>query len=190
MNRDVGVSTRPCPMCSGSERSALFRQGFAPVEAASLMSGYDVVVCSECGGGFADGLPPQAVFDAYYRKMSKYEYHQRGGVASDHDLARFEVIADLLVPLLLAPRGDSRCWLRYRRTPGCAEAARIPQRAGHRPFRSMRKNREGVVRRRRRTFDSWRASLARSALRCGHPYRRTRALEGGRAVTGCDCKKF
>ena len=100
MNSDLGLLARPCPICGGGKRETLFRQRFAPVEAASLLSGYDIVVCSDCGGGFADRLPPQAAFDAYYREMSKYEYHQRGGAASEHDHARFELIADLLVPLL------------------------------------------------------------------------------------------
>src|SRR4051794_2956508 len=100
MNSSSGASSRPCPVCSGSLRETLFHQRVSPVESASLVSGYDVVVCSECGGGFADGLPRQSAFDAYYREMSKYEYHQRGGAPSEHDLARFEVIADILVPLL------------------------------------------------------------------------------------------
>ena len=36
------------------------------------MSGYDVVVCEQCGFGFADDIPPQSTFDAYYQDLSKY----------------------------------------------------------------------------------------------------------------------
>ncbi len=37
------------------------------------MDGYDVVICQDCGAGFADGIPPQSAFDDYYRDLSKYE---------------------------------------------------------------------------------------------------------------------
>jgi len=64
------------------------------MSSGTLLEGYDVVVCAECGFGFADHLPAQAVFDAYYRDMSKYEYQDRGGLADPRDLARFEAIAN------------------------------------------------------------------------------------------------
>jgi len=66
----------------------------------ALLEGYDVVVCTECGFGFADHLPEQAIFDAYYRDMSKYEYQDQGGVANPRDLARFEAIAKTIGQLL------------------------------------------------------------------------------------------
>jgi SAM-dependent methyltransferase len=67
------VALRACPVCGGSPRKRLFRQSFAQLSGVALMDGYDVVVCQECGAGFADGIPPQATFDTYYRELSKYE---------------------------------------------------------------------------------------------------------------------
>lgn len=64
---------RACPICGALPRKLLFRQAFEQLSVARLMDGYDVVVCGECGAGFADYIPPQAVFDAYYRDLSKYE---------------------------------------------------------------------------------------------------------------------
>ena len=62
----------------------------------SLLAGYDVVVCARCGCAFADRIPEQAVFDAHYAGMSKYEYAHRGGEESPFDAARFDIIAKYL----------------------------------------------------------------------------------------------
>jgi len=70
------------------------------------MDGYDVVVCRRCGFGFADRIPEQSVFDAYYRDMSKYEYQDRGGEVTGHDLARFRWVVDTIRPYL--PSSDVR----------------------------------------------------------------------------------
>jgi len=72
MNREI-FPTRLCPVCGGGGRTVLFHQSFEPFAGASLVSGYDVVICRDCGAGFADGIPPQSAFDAYYRDLSKYE---------------------------------------------------------------------------------------------------------------------
>jgi SAM-dependent methyltransferase len=37
------------------------------------MDGYEVVICTDCGAGYADHIPTQTEFDAYYRDLSKYE---------------------------------------------------------------------------------------------------------------------
>src|ERR1035437_10720066 len=66
-------ATRPCPICRGERSKLPFRQSFAHLSAASLMDGYHVVICEQCGAGFADEIPPQSVFDEYYRDLSKYE---------------------------------------------------------------------------------------------------------------------
>lgn len=95
--------TRPCPVCGGYRRTRLFRQHFAEVEAVTIVNGYDVVVCGECGAGFADDIPDQAAFDRYYRDLSKYEYHQRDGAESDFDRRRLAIIADILAPFILRP---------------------------------------------------------------------------------------
>jgi len=66
-------STRLCPVCGSAQSKMLFRQSFEPFAGASLMAGYDVVICQECGAGFADAIPPQSALDDYYRDLSKYE---------------------------------------------------------------------------------------------------------------------
>lgn len=89
---------RECPVCGASEPRVLFRQDFAAVEAATPVTGYDVVVCGACGCGYADGIPDQRAFDRYYREMSKYEYHQREGAESEYDQRRLEMIAGIIAP--------------------------------------------------------------------------------------------
>ena len=61
-----------------------------------LGPGYDVVVCGECGAGFADGIPTQDELDRYYAERSKYTYAHAGGAESPYDFKRFELIADQL----------------------------------------------------------------------------------------------
>ena len=76
----------------------MFRQDFAAVDAATPVTGYDVVVCRGCGAAYADGIPSQDAFDQYYRDMSKYEYAQRGGEESQYDRRRLELIAGIIAP--------------------------------------------------------------------------------------------
>ncbi len=97
------LEPRACPFCGAEEKRVLFRQQFEAIADASLMSGYDVVVCRHCTAAYADGIPSQAAFDAYYRDMSKYEDPRRGGLVSPYDTARFNAIADLAQPYLPGP---------------------------------------------------------------------------------------
>jgi SAM-dependent methyltransferase len=101
-----GNGKRACPVCGGSAGARLFQQRFAEVEAVTIVKGYDVVVCRDCGAGFADDIPDQAAFDRYYRDLSKYEYHQRDGAESDFDRRRLAIIADIIAPFI--PRRDAR----------------------------------------------------------------------------------
>ena len=80
---------RDCAVCRSDRKKVLFRQRFAGGLHGALLSGYDVVVCTTCGFGFADGLPSQAAFDAYYNSMSKYEYQRQGGTESCFEEQRF-----------------------------------------------------------------------------------------------------
>jgi SAM-dependent methyltransferase len=65
-----------------------------------------VVVCRDCGAGFADDIPDQSAFDRYYRDLSKYEYHQRDGAESEFDRRRLAIIADIIAPFI--PGTDAR----------------------------------------------------------------------------------
>jgi len=87
---------RPCPICSSLESTQLFRQSFQELSAVNFLNGYDVVICKQCGLGFADGIPTQDVFDSYYKDNSKYEYQHSGGKESDSDELRFRGIASTL----------------------------------------------------------------------------------------------
>ncbi len=51
----------------------LYEQRFVVFDGGSGLAGYDVVVCSDCGFVYADGLPASSVFERYYREMSKYD---------------------------------------------------------------------------------------------------------------------
>ena len=95
---------RSCPVCGGNARTVLFHQTFAAFSGKGLFDGYDVVTCSQCGCGYADGIPGQPEFDAYYRDLSKYEYQHRGGAESAEDLSRFRTIADALGRFIPAPQ--------------------------------------------------------------------------------------
>lgn len=70
------------------------------MSSGSFLRGYDVVVCKKCGFTFADHIPRQAAFDAYYRDMSKYEHQDRSGDVTEYDGARFRAIADTIQPYL------------------------------------------------------------------------------------------
>jgi len=56
-----------------------------------------VVACDDCGFCFADNIPEQTIFDAYYRDVSKYEKTERGDHDSLYDQARFKAIADVIL---------------------------------------------------------------------------------------------
>ena len=91
---------RPCPICGSLESRLLFRQSFEKLSGIDFIDGYDVVVCAQCGVAFADGIPDQAVLDAYYRDLSKYEYAHQGGKESDLDERRFRDIAATIATFL------------------------------------------------------------------------------------------
>ncbi len=133
----------PCPICGATERRLLFQQRFSGLSSGSFLHGYDVVVCADCGLGFADGLPPAESFDRYYAEMSKWDYLETGGVESEQHARRFETTAAMLTDLDLekdAPVLDVGCstggmlaalqkkgftkLLGLDPSPGCARLAR------------------------------------------------------------------
>jgi SAM-dependent methyltransferase len=70
------------------------------------MDGYEVVACSDCGAGFADDIPPQKIFDRYYRDLSKYNHHDRAGKQFPAERLRCAQTADLMQQYVQDP--DSR----------------------------------------------------------------------------------
>jgi len=73
---------RGCDICAASGATHLYRQRFAAFDDRSAFEGYAVVACDQCGFVYAERIPGQDVFDRYYREMSKYESHDRGGDVS------------------------------------------------------------------------------------------------------------
>jgi SAM-dependent methyltransferase len=134
---------RLCPVCKSTRAKVLFSQSFEQLSGVSLLDGYDLSVCQDCGAGFADNVPPQSAFDRYYRDLSKYEYEYRDGRGSDYDDLRFRAVAQSIedhIPnrqarileigcatghllALLKERGY-QCVLGADPSPGCAKAAR------------------------------------------------------------------
>ena len=94
------MSQRDCPICQSKESDLLFNQKFIGMSSGSLLDSYDVVTCQKCGFGYADNIPKQEVFDAYYQDMSKYEYQDTSGQESPQDLIRFQALVDTLIPFL------------------------------------------------------------------------------------------
>jgi len=99
--RIPSFEVRSCAVCGGKQSTLLYKQAFSEISLdGSLLSGYDVVVCEHCGFCFANGIPEQAHFDAYYRHMSKYEKSERGGQESSYEKARFQLMADVILKKL------------------------------------------------------------------------------------------
>jgi SAM-dependent methyltransferase len=89
-------AARDCPVCGSSSKSEIYSQHFSGLSGAVLLDGYQVVVCNDCGLGYADGLPPQEAFNAYYRDLSKYETPNHDGALSAFDLIRFPETVELI----------------------------------------------------------------------------------------------
>jgi hypothetical protein len=133
---------RPCPVCRGMSADVLFRQSFEQLSRVSLLSGYDVVICRGCGAGYADDIPPQPVFDDYYRDLSKYDYADRACSPPPAAARRFQETAAVLeqaIPskaarilelgsasgqllAILRERGFAKVW-GADPSPGCVRAA-------------------------------------------------------------------
>ena len=97
-------NSRCCAVCGGTQKCVLFRQSFSPLSTGSLMNGYDVVVCQNCGFCFADNLPDQAVFDLYYREMSKYEHQDHFGKPSEFETRQYPALAQFIQKQIPNPR--------------------------------------------------------------------------------------
>ena len=87
---------RGCEICGGTDRVCVYSQHFVPFDGAVLLDGYDVVVCKGCGFGYADGIPDQAEFDAYYRDLSKYEPSGSEVAPSEADMVPYEEAAGII----------------------------------------------------------------------------------------------
>lgn len=98
-NKSSLIPGRACAICGSANADALYEQRFSGLSSYSLLNGYTVTVCRDCGFGFADHLPDQQVFDKYYRDMSKYEQQHSLG-DGQADLIRCQTTADVLEKFL------------------------------------------------------------------------------------------
>ena len=93
---------RPCPVCGCTRSTLLFQQSFEQLSGVHLLDGYLIVICEACGAGFADDIPPQPVFDQYYRDFSKYDNAGDSTDEAPRDTSRFLEIADTIIPFIPA----------------------------------------------------------------------------------------
>lgn len=73
---------RPCQICGCFETEKLFSQKFYN-NVISPVTSYDVVKCKTCGFIFANNMPEQEYFNAYYENMSKWEFNYFSGDMPD-----------------------------------------------------------------------------------------------------------
>jgi len=105
----VSLLQRKCPVCDAVSAKEMFRQEFAIMDGISFLGGYDVVSCERCGFIYADNIPAQTDFDAYYVNMNKYEHEIE---QSDVITGRYEHIIKDIVHLEVdktAPVVDIGC---------------------------------------------------------------------------------
>lgn len=104
MTEDQFENKRGCAVCGSEKVRILFQQHFAILSNGSLMGGYDVAICQDCGFAFADNIPDQKVFDIYYHQMSKYEHQEHAGEATEFESRQFPEIARLVRGYLSSPQ--------------------------------------------------------------------------------------
>lgn len=92
----MNLPNRPCPVCRSQKKQVVYRQRFSCLSDRPQLDGYDVALCNTCGATYADSIPQQTWFDAYYREISRYSNRERQGEESESDSARFRDIAQCI----------------------------------------------------------------------------------------------
>lgn len=65
---------RNCAICNSTDKKYIYTPHFFVVDKAKPFS-YDIVICRECGFLFADNIPSQRKYDAFYKDNYKYAYN-------------------------------------------------------------------------------------------------------------------
>lgn len=94
------ATSRECPICLSADTEKIYRQRFSEFSEGGLFDGYDVVVCKQCGFGFASDIPDQSKFDEYYKQMSKYENEHLNGQVSESALSTYRAIVETINSIL------------------------------------------------------------------------------------------
>lgn len=85
---------RPCPVCDCRQAKLLHAQRFVLPDDQGLTSGYNVVVCDQCGAAFADTLVTQRRYDHLYAEKSRYAAGPAAHASdNERDFARFRQMA-------------------------------------------------------------------------------------------------
>lgn len=92
------ISRRLCPICQCQIARYLLTIHFALPDKSPLPSHYDLLVCQQCGSGFADSDANVGAYEDYYRAFSKYEDAAvaTGGGDEPADQRRIEELAVFL----------------------------------------------------------------------------------------------
>ena len=91
---------RSCPICFNKESKLIYVQRFGMNNVISVMESYDVVVCCNCGFGYADKIPSQEEFNTYYTLMSKYEFDYKNGVVPYAYIEQYTKIVEFITPYI------------------------------------------------------------------------------------------
>ena len=66
---------RCCEVCGSGIVELIHKQRFVLPSKYFFHAGYDIVTCKQCGFTFADNIPSQEFFDAYYQEMAKKSFY-------------------------------------------------------------------------------------------------------------------
>jgi len=94
------LSKRPCPVCEGSEVSALAKLCYALFDDIKMSGDKTLVHCNICGMLYDDVLFSDNQLQEYYRRNEHYAVTSMGGsgsISKDNE-ARYDRIIDLLEP--------------------------------------------------------------------------------------------
>jgi len=81
---------RNCEICESTKSSKIYHQRFILPTQYYFHSGYDVVICDKCGFVYADNIPDQNFFEAYYREMSKKSFYIKSKVFKKEKNSNYE----------------------------------------------------------------------------------------------------
>lgn len=89
---------RPCPICGKNLPRLLHANRMVPLDGRDLS--YLVSRCGHCGFHYAADLPRPAVYDDYYRRLSKYDQPQAVLEPTPLERQRFDTALQLVAPYL------------------------------------------------------------------------------------------
>lgn len=81
---------RNCEICGESKNKKIYHQRFILPTQYYFHSGYDVVICQKCGFVYADNIPDQNFFEAYYKEMSKKSFYIKSKIFKKEKNSNYE----------------------------------------------------------------------------------------------------